>query len=487
MNLSVKPTILIVEDEPAGQLVIESILHDQGYQVEFASTGKEALKKAVDVKPDLILLDIMLPEMDGIQVCQMLRKTGELAKTPIVMLTALNDRDIRIACLDAGADDFFTKPFDRAELRARVRSITKLNQYRLLYERNQMFSWISEQASDGYVLILSGDEISYANPRARFYLGLDMEKSDAPAGNFMEVATRQYAPHPQQAWMNWPAPNDPSLIRYLVRPESNTSHEFWIEASVFEIPEGVPGSRIIRLRDVTADILNRRNTRSFGEAINHKVRTPMTHIISSLDLLSRHITQLSQEEIVRLSETAMMGAKRLYETLDRILKYTNLYASVNSQEGFELSEFKGLAERIAAEIGITSAAVTMSERLNGLKIVLPYQSVEVLLWEILGNSKKFHPAGTPHVTVDVQPGNSHTIIFQFTDDGITLSPKQLNTAWLPYYQGEKDFTGEAPGLGLGLSTVSTIVWGAGGSSRLMNRENQPGVVVKLSIPVVKGV
>jgi K+-sensing histidine kinase KdpD len=89
------------------------------------------------------------------------------------------------------------------------------------------------------------------------------------------------------------------------------------------------------------------------------------------------------------------------------------------------------------------------------------------------------------MTVDVLPGNSHNIIFNFSDDGITLSPKQLNTAWLPYYQGEKDFTGEAPGMGLGLSTVSTIVWGVGGSSRMVNRENGPGVVVKLTIPVVK--
>ena len=176
-----KPIILIVEDEPSGQQVVESILMDQGYQVEFASNGKEALQKAMEQRPDLILLDIMLPEMDGIQVLQMMRSNRELAKTPIVMLTALNDREIRIACLDAGADDFFNKPFDRAELRARVRSITKLNQYRLLYERNLMFSWISEQASDGFLLMHKGDKISYANPRARFYLGLDLESTAPPA------------------------------------------------------------------------------------------------------------------------------------------------------------------------------------------------------------------------------------------------------------------------------------------------------------------
>ncbi|HXD10093.1 MAG TPA: response regulator, partial [Anaerolineales bacterium] len=68
-----KPTILIVEDEPSGRRVIESILLNQGYNIEFATNGKEALKQASLLKPDLVLLDIMLPEMDGIEVCQHLR------------------------------------------------------------------------------------------------------------------------------------------------------------------------------------------------------------------------------------------------------------------------------------------------------------------------------------------------------------------------------------------------------------------------------
>jgi K+-sensing histidine kinase KdpD len=67
---------------------------------------------------------------------------------------------------------------------------------------------------------------------------------------------------------------------------------------------------------------------------------------------------------------------------------------------------------------------------------------------------------------------------------MTLSPRQLSIAWLPYYQGEKDFTGEAPGMGLGLSTVSAIVWGAGGACRIMNREGGPGVIVEFVIPEV---
>ena len=482
-----KPTILIVDDEPSGQQVVESILQDQGYTMEFASTGKEAIKKAGELKPDLILLDIMLPEIDGIQVCQTLRKNSELAKIPIVMLTALNDRDIRIASLDAGADDFISKPFDRAELRARVRSITRLNAYRLLYERNMMFAWISDQSNDGYLLIRNGDEVIYANPRARFYLGLELD-SNIPAGtSFMGIASRQYRPQPIEAWRTWPKPassNEPRT-RYLVRPETTNSHEFWLETSVFEIPKGEVGSRIIRLRDVTADILNRRNTRGFGEAITHKIRTPMTHMISSLDLLVRHLPKLSQDEATRLLETAYMGAKRLSDTLDRILKYSNLYTYTNYTEGFSLSYFTEVVERIAGEVGIENIQIQIDEAASQAKIVLPLQSVEVLLWEILDNSKKFHPSQTPVVKIDVLANTSKNIQVQIIDDGISLSPKQLTTAWLPYYQGEKDFTGEMPGMGLGLSTVNAIIWGAGGTSQMMNREDGAGVVIRLSIPIAK--
>src|SRR5215203_5707959 len=112
-----KPTILIVEDEPSGRKVVESVLINQGYNLEFAANGREAIKKATALKPDLILLDIMLPEMDGFEVCEHLRKDKQLAEVPIVMLTALDDRNTRIASLDAGADDFISKPIDRAELR----------------------------------------------------------------------------------------------------------------------------------------------------------------------------------------------------------------------------------------------------------------------------------------------------------------------------------------------------------------------------------
>lgn len=481
-----KPIILIVDDEPAGRHVIESVLLNQGYILEFAGNGRDALQKAKTLKPDLILLDLMMPEMDGMQVCQRLRSDRELAEVPVVMVTALDDRNMRIACLDAGADDFITKPFDRAELRARVRTITRLNRYRLLHEGNLITTWIAEKASDGYLQVNTEDRILFINQRARFYLGLDPDPAAPIHATFLEIVSRQYMLHPEPAWAGWPLSlENPVQNRFLVRPESETAHEFWLEAAVFEPPamqEQMLQTRILRLRDVTAEILNRRNTRSFGEAVTHKIRTPVTHIVSSLDLLARLAPKLSREEISQLANTALRGAKRLQDTLDRILKYSNLLPSADSQGGFALANLKPLLERIAAEVGIPSLTVTIAGGVKDAKLALSLPSLEVVFWEIFGNSKKFHPAGAPAVTVDAFQTRPGQIALRATDDGMTLSPRQLSIAMQPYYQGEKDFTGEAPGMGLGLPTINAIVWGAGGSCRIMNRETGPGVTVELLLP-----
>jgi len=127
-------TILIVDDEPAGRQTLESILEGQGYQLEMAENGQEALEKASQLLPDVILLDVMMPVMDGFEVCKRIRNDPALAEIPIIMLTALDDRQSFLKGLESGADDYITKPYDRHELRARLLGITRLNRYRKLLD-----------------------------------------------------------------------------------------------------------------------------------------------------------------------------------------------------------------------------------------------------------------------------------------------------------------------------------------------------------------
>jgi len=126
--------ILLVDDEPLGRAALEALLLDEDYTLAFAADGATALAQAQALAPDLILLDVMMPGMDGYEVCRRLRADARLADVPVVMVTALDDREARLRGLEAGADDFVTKPVDRMELRARVRTITRLNRYRHLQD-----------------------------------------------------------------------------------------------------------------------------------------------------------------------------------------------------------------------------------------------------------------------------------------------------------------------------------------------------------------
>ena len=115
-------TVLIVEDDPHTVEVVQLYLRRDGHQVISAADGLEGLRLAREAHPDLVVLDLMLPGMDGIEVCRLLREESEV---PIVMLTARVEEEDRLAGLDMGADDYVTKPFSPRELAARIRAVLR--------------------------------------------------------------------------------------------------------------------------------------------------------------------------------------------------------------------------------------------------------------------------------------------------------------------------------------------------------------------------
>jgi DNA-binding response OmpR family regulator len=134
---SVARKILVVDDEAVLVETIAYNLEQAGYRVVTASDGNSALEAARSEDPDLILLDIMLPGIDGLEVCRQLRRESSTATTPIVMLTAKGDEIDKVVGLEVGADDYVTKPFGRRELLARVRALLRRVDYPAASEERQ--------------------------------------------------------------------------------------------------------------------------------------------------------------------------------------------------------------------------------------------------------------------------------------------------------------------------------------------------------------
>lgn len=119
-------TILVVDDVPVNIQLLKTYLTAEGYRVMSAKDGSEAVDKIRSEMPDLVLLDVMMPKMDGFQVCKIIKNDKETQYIPVIMVTALNELEDKLKGIDSGADDFLTKPFNKLELLARVRSLLRI-------------------------------------------------------------------------------------------------------------------------------------------------------------------------------------------------------------------------------------------------------------------------------------------------------------------------------------------------------------------------
>ena len=135
------PSLLVVDDEPDNFDVMEALLPASDYTLHYAASGQDAIAALDLLQPDLILLDVMMPGLDGIEVCRQMKALAKWQAVPIIMVTALNTKGDLARCLQTGADDFISKPVNAIELRARVHSMLRIKQQ---YDRIQDLSQLQQ-------------------------------------------------------------------------------------------------------------------------------------------------------------------------------------------------------------------------------------------------------------------------------------------------------------------------------------------------------
>jgi PAS domain S-box-containing protein len=300
-------TVLIVDDEKMILDYLEALLTTEGYQIALASNGFEALGKAEELTPDLVLLDVMMPEMDGFEVCRRLRATPRLAEVPIIMVTGLDDQKSRLEGIEAGANDFVTKPFNGAELRARVRTITRLNRHRqmrtleLRAERDRTHA-ILEALGEAVVVTDVDGRIRYLNPATVALTGY----SDREALG--------------QSWYLWQSTDDHKdlnddilgVVRsgqtwqgeVVNRRKDGTTYDAALTvAPLFssEDPSNPIGFVSVQ-RDITPLKEAERSKTKFVSNVSHELRTPLSVITllgDNLDTLYDRLSDGKRREMIR--------------------------------------------------------------------------------------------------------------------------------------------------------------------------------------------
>lgn len=318
--------VLVVDDEPAIVDLMELYLKTD-YEIIRAYNGKEALEKARSEKPSVIILDVMMPDMNGYEVCKVLKTSVETQFIPIIMVTALSGKDEKIKGLESGADEFLSKPVNRLELVTRVKSLTRIKhlQDRILAERNYAYQCIDVAG----VLMLVVDceqKINLINRTGNEVLGYDefeligqnmfdvlvlQEEREKEKEKFRDIITKKIeTPH--------------LFERKILKKDGGTIIVSWSESPIYDSDGNIEalicsGKDITELRMKDDLLLNLNEMREkFTGVLNQGLMGPVTAIQDYMQVL---LEQETETENIAYIEKIMQNISTMTETLKNASAY----------------------------------------------------------------------------------------------------------------------------------------------------------------------
>ena len=481
-------TILIVDDELFGRKALGGLLAGQDYQILYATNGLEALDVAKQSIPDLILLDVMMPDIDGFEVCQRLRSDNLLADIPILMVTGLDDPQSRLQGLEAGADDFITKPFNAIELRARIRTIARLNRYRRLLLERAKFEQTVEFSPNGIIIIDLSGTISLINPAMIKMLLLESSNlvigqsifqfvSEASQENFSKLLEQGQ----QQAVLN-------QEIEFLAR--NNTSFPAEVDIGGFLLEDR--GMLQVIVRDLTekkklqAMLLRNQRQEILGTisgSIAHDLKNVLTPIMIATEMLEQHTDERGQRFINMIKRGCGHGVSLIQQILKfskgaknqtNTIEITNLISEIHEMISLTMSKVVKVTTEVPSDLWLAIGDATQLHQVilnlcvNARDAMPEGGELSLRAENIFWTGNQNHPT----------PG--HYVAIHISDTGMGMSKETLAQIFEPFFTTK----GEEKGTGLGLFTVQTIIRNHNGFIEVHSELNK-GTTFTIYIPALK--
>jgi PAS domain S-box-containing protein len=511
-----KGRILIVDDERNNQQLLEVILAAEGFLLEIAASGEQALAMVAKQAPDLILLDVMMPGMDGYQVVARVKGDPATKNIPIIIVTAMGDRTARMRGLSAGAEDFLTKPVDRAELCMRVRNLLRLKAYGDHYDRysqvletevgsrtadliesERLYRSTFDAAPVGIVHMALNGQWLRVNERLCELLGYSRE--ELQTANVPQLMRTPEATANEADALSRLAAG--TLNHHVVDEKKYTCRDgsvVWarVNVSVHRDPAGRPLHFILVIEDITerrtleAQVRQANKMDAIGglaAGIAHDFNNILSVVLSYSELLAQ---DLKEGDPMRVDlEQIREAGLRAVSLTRQLLAFSR--QQVLQPKVVELSEIvAGMENMLRRLIGEDVDLGTSSAASLGKIMVDPGQMEQVIM-NLAVNARDAMPQGgkltieTSEVMLDDAYASEHVgvkagrhVLLAVSDTGIGMNVATQARVFEPFFTTKE----KGKGTGLGLATVFGIVRQSGGAISVYS-EPGLGTTFKLYFPM----
>jgi len=461
--------ILVVDDYAANVKLLQRNLQAAGYETVVAYDGEEALEKIAAEKPDLVLLDIMMPKIDGFEVCRRLRADEATAVIPVIMVTALKETEDRIRGLEAGADDFISKPFDRGELLARVKSLLQVKYYRSMLTEREKFHAVIQDLSHGIIITDGQWRVETVSRRAAELL--DRPDEDLAGWNLAEVlADFEVEPSLEALRQTTARAVTVELAQESRRPPRYLAGRYTRILG----PGGRLHNAALVFRDITEMRRKEKLKRDFLSLISHKLKTPITIVSGYLSLIDQGKYGEVPPAVAESVRISLAKVKELSDLVEKVLSYAGLTATELERAGqlVPLGELAGrIRDRIAERYPDRDIAWAIDLPADLPRARAPEELLAIVFDNLLDNAVKFTDRSPIEIAVSVREVGNRWLEVSVRDNGPGVSTAQREQIFSTFSQLEEEFTGNIAGIGLGLSTAQRLVESWNGR---INYESTPG-------------
>ena len=471
--------ILIVDDNEANVRLLEVYLKAAGYAVEKAYDGEEALQKVAATNPDLVLLDVMMPRLDGYEVCRRLRADDATNVIPVVMITALTGLEDRIRGLECGADDFVSKPFDKTELMARVRNLLRVKYYRSMIAERQKFDAVIEDLSYGIIVTDGHHAATVVSKRAHDLLG--REEEDCRGRDLFDLFGG-FKVHPEAAVLR--AAADRAVTVDL--EQEDVTPGVYLRGRITNIfaPDGMLTNVAFVFRDVSDERRMQKLQRDFLSLVSHKLKTPLTIVDGYLKLIAAGKYGEMNPEMTGAFELVASRLEDLKALIEKLLQFAGLSAEELRHEAVVVdlaTVVQRAVDRIAARYGADRMAIETDIPADVPRLRVDVEQIALVLDNLLDNAVKFVPGDTVGVRVVGRGADDGMVEVTVRDFGPGIPAKHQGDIFSDFQQVDEGFTGNVRGLGLGLPTAKRLIESWGGTIGLVSRPGE-GAVFTFTVP-----